>query len=439
MSRPPQISRLVVPDDEVRPSVKTYKVPYLSLAQDDRMSESLPFGSRGGIAVSHYFPTDAEYSVTLFLQRTDLANGHIPRGLDVPSWVDVRLDRERVKLYTVGGLEHVPASSNDAPKEYQGVGDAYDPQLGLEVRFPVQAGPHTVGVTFDRDLWEMEGLGVSRLPLTSTPYSQGRLSDPQFGRVDTGIDRIEIAGPFGSVASSGGGRAGIFICRPTTVDDEEACARRVLERLARLAYRRPVTEADMAPLLKFYHRARADGSFDVGIRTAIERMLVDLNFLFRLQRDPAGAQSGDIYRLSDLDLASRLSFFLWSSIPDDELLDLAEKGELQTPAVLEQQVQRMLADPRAAVFIDSFFGQWLTTRNVASHSPDTKVYPHFDDNLREAFGGRDPAVLRASAASGPSRARVTDGGLHVRERAACPPLQHSGGVWESFSTRGVAR
>ena len=415
-----QISRLVVPDGEVRPSVKTYKMPYLSLAQDDRMSESLPFGSRGGTSVSHYFPVDADYSVTLFLQRTDLANGHIPRGLDALSRIDVRLDRKRVKLYTVGGLEHIAGSSNDAPKAYQfGAGDAYNPDLGLEVRFPVQAGTHTVGVTFDRDLWEMEGLGVSRLPLTSTPYSQGRLSDPQFGRVDTGIDWIEIAGPFGSVAPSGGGRAGIFVCRPTAVDDEEPCARRILERLARLAYRRPVTEADMAPLLKFYRRARADGSFDAGIQTAIERMLVDLNFLFRLERDPAGAQSGDVYRISALDLASRLSFFLWSSIPDDELLDLAEKGELQTPAVLEQQVQRMLADPRAAAFIDSFFGQWLTTRNVTSHSPNTKVYPHFDDSLREAFGEETRQFLEHQLrADRPALELLTADYAFVNERLA---------------------
>ena len=381
-----KISRLVVPQGEVRPSVSSYDLPYLSLGQDERMSESLPFGSRGGISVSHYFPADGEYSVTLFLQMTGLAGGSIPRGLDVPSRVDVRLDRERVKVFTIGGLEKIPGSSNDAPKVYQGVGDGYDPQVGLEARFPAQAGTHVVGVTFDRDLWEMEGLGVSRLPLTSTSYSHGRLTDPKFGRVDTGLDRMDIAGPLGSVVPSERERAGIFLCRPTTVDDEEPCARRTLQRLARLAYRRPVTEADIAPLLKFYRRGRADGSFDTGMGAAIERMLVDVNFLFRLERDPAGAQSGDVYRISDLDLASRLSFFLWSSIPDDELLDVAARGVLHTPRVLEQQVQRMLADPRAAALIESFFGQWLTTRNVESHRPDTKVYPHFDDNLREAFG-----------------------------------------------------
>ena len=386
-----QISRLVVPGGTVRPRVSTYKLPYLSLAQDDRMSESLPFASRGGISVSHDFPADGKYSVKLFLQGIDLSLGgdSIPRGLDVVNRIDVRLDRERVKLFTVGGLQKIPSSSNDAPLSYRGVGDEYDPQTGLEVRFDVRKGTHEVGVAFDRDLWEMEGLGVSQLPLASESNSQGRLTEPPFGRVDAGLDRIEIAGPFTSVVPSdrghGNGTEGIYICRPATVDDEEPCAQRILQRLARLAYRRPVTEVDMAPLLRFYRRGRADSSFDTGLRTAIKRMLVDLNFLFRMEQDPESAQPGETYRISDLELASRLSFFLWSSIPDDELLDVAVSGELHTPDVLEQQVQRMLADPRAAAFIESFFGQWLTTRNVESHRPDPKVFPQFDESLRQAF------------------------------------------------------
>ena len=382
-----KISRLLAGDEQVRPSVTSYTLPYLSLGQDDRMSESLPFGSRGGTAISHYFPADGEYVLTLFLQGNDLTEGYIPRGLDALNRIDVRLDRQRLKVFTVGGLKEIPRSSNDAPEVYQGSGDPYDPKVGLKMRFRASAGARTVGITFNKDRWAMEGPGVSRLPLTSSAFSRGRYTLPDVGRVDAGLDRVEIAGPYGSTrAEEPKGTGRVFLCRPVQVSDEEPCAAQILRALARRAYRRPVTEDDLALLLKFYRQAYAEGGFDAGIRAAIEMMLVDVNFLFRIERDPAGVTSGDVYRISDLEFTSRLSFFLWSSIPDDELLNLAEKGELRAPGVLEQQVRRMLADRRASAFVDSFFGQWLITRNVASHRPDPRVYPQFDDSLRAAFG-----------------------------------------------------
>ena len=381
-----KISRLVAGAEQVRPSVASYTLPYLSLGQSDRMNESLPFGSRGGTAISHHFPADGEYVLTLFLQGNDLTEGYIPRGLDVQNRIDVRLDRRRLKLFTVGELKEIPQSSNDAPQVYQGVGDPYDPAMGLEVRFNASAGAHTVGIAFDKDRWAMEGAGIARLPLTSSAFSRGRYTLPDVGRVDAGLDRVEIAGPYGStLAAESKDIGGVFLCRPEHVSDEEPCAAHILGALARRAYRRPVTEDDLALLLKFYGQGYAEGGFYAGIRAAIEMMLVDVNFLFRIEHDPVGATPEDVYRTSDLAFASRLSFFLWSSIPDDELLDLAEKGELRTPGVLETQVRRMLADERASAFVDSFFGQWLTTRNVASHRPDPRVYPQFDESLRAAF------------------------------------------------------
>ena len=379
-----KISRLVA-GEVTRPSVTTYTLPRLVLGQHDRMSELLLFGSRGGAAISHYFPADGEYSLRLFLQETDLTTGNIPRGLDVVNLIDVRLDRQRINDFTVGGVA-VPVNSNDAPKLYQGVGDAYDPAVGLEVRLRTSAGTHTVGVSFARDMWVQEGLGISRLPLTSVGNSQARATAPERGRIDAGLYRVDIAGPFAVVPAAARLRTGgIFICRPSNPRDEEPCAREIMTTEARRAYRRPVTQDDVAALMNFYRREREVGSFESGLRAAIEAMLVDVDFLFRLERDPVGIQPGTVYRVSDLELASRLSFFLWSSIPDDELLDLASRGELRNPGVLEQQVRRMLADHRAAAFVESFFGQWLTTRNIASHQPDPKAYPQFDENLRAAF------------------------------------------------------
>jgi mono/diheme cytochrome c family protein len=381
-----QISRLAIPDKMTRPSVTTYSLPYLTLGQDDRMSELEPFGSRGGTAVSHYFPVDGEYSLTMFMQRTDLAAGSIPRGLDVVSHVDVRLDRARVKLIGIGGVARIPGSSNDAPDVYRGAGGDYDPQAGLQVRFHAPAGTHAIAITFDRDFYETEGLGITSLPLASTAWSQGRLTSPDVGRIEVGLDRVDIGGPLSITPSAAGPeKSDLFVCRPASAKDEEPCARRILRRLAHRAYRRPVTDAEVSALVSFYRRERMTGNFEAGLRAAIQRMLVDINFLFRLEQDPAGVKAGSAYRVSDLELASRLSFFLWSSIPDEELLGLAEKGTLHTPAVLEQQVRRMLADRRADVLLDDFFGQWLTTRNVLSQRPDPKVFPQFDDNLRSAF------------------------------------------------------
>ena len=263
---------------------------------------------------------------------------------------------------------------------------AEEPQSEFEVRFPVTAGTHTVGITFNRDEWVTEGVGISRLPLTNEAYSQGRVTSLVSGRIDMGIDRVDIMGPFdGAVPGDSVARRRLYVCTPATEREEEPCAREILSAIARRAYRRPVALADVETLLAFYQRGRADGNFDSGIQAALVRMLVDINFLFRMERDPEGAEPGTAYEVSDFELATRLAFFLWSSLPDDELLDLAEAGTLRAPGVLESQVRRMLADPRSSALVESFFGQWLTTRNVSAQRPDPKIFPDFDENLRDAF------------------------------------------------------
>jgi hypothetical protein len=373
-----KISRLVVGDSAMRPTQTTYEVPYLSLGQDDRMSEELPFGSRGGAAFHHYFPLDGEYSIKLKVQRSDLADGAAVRGLNVENHLDLRLDRQRITVFALG-------SAKKETKPY-GVGDGEEVDEGLEVRIPVKAGMHTVGVSFVHDPWDAEGVGLTRLPIANDAYSRGRTTAAGFGRIDMGLDRIEINGPFdGESPIAGAVRKRLFVCEPSSPGEEEPCARKVLATLARRAYRRPVSDAEVATLLDFYRKGRSGGTFNAGIQTALARLLVDINFLFRVERDPAGVKPGTPYRVSDLELASRLSSFLWSSIPDDELLGLASQGKLKDPVVLEQQVRRMLQDPKAKTLPDHFFGQWLTVKNLGNQRPDPKLFPEFDESLRVAF------------------------------------------------------
>ena len=384
-----KLSRLAVEDPTMRAKLTTYGLPYLSLAQDERMNELQPFGSRGGTAIRHYFPLDGEYEVRFTLQRNDLAAGYNVRGLSVPVEIDVRLDRKRVKLFALGGTEKRAMYNPGAEPDY--------PDEGLSVRFHATAGTHVVGIALNQDVWKAEGVGVGRLPLTNNGYSQGRDTTPTYGRIDAGLEKVDITGPFnGKAPERSAVQEKIFVCQPATAAAEEPCARQILSRLGRLAYRRPVSDADSTILMDFYRRGRKeDGSFRAGVQTAIGRLLVDPNFLFRMELDPPEAEPGAIYRVSDLDLASRLSFYLWSSIPDDELLTLAAQGRLKDPQVFEQQVQRMLADERSNTMVDNFFSQWLTTRNVQSAHPDPKVFPEFDESLRAAFIEETKLFLRS--------------------------------------------
>jgi hypothetical protein len=335
------------------------------LRQTDRLGEDFPLGSKGGVAARHYFPVDAEYVFKIRLQR---AWDSVIRGLNVPTQLEVRLDGKRVGQFTLGG--------GKAPsKTFQ-----YDGDDGLQVRVPVKAGLHQVMATMLKtDDAEPEGVGPDRLPLFS------RSSDNANSPI--GIASLWIGGPYNAeVPQDSPSRRLLFVCRPVNPGDEPGCATKILSRLAMRAYRRAATEEDVETLLHFYKQARASGSFDDGIRAALERVLVSPDFLFRIEADPSGPPPGSVYRIPDIELASRLSFFLWGSIPDDTLLDLAVRGKLHEPAVLEEQVRRLLADSRArASLVQNFFSDWLQIRNVWLLNPDGTKFPWFDDNLRSAF------------------------------------------------------
>ena len=391
-----KVSRLAVGDPAMRPAVTTISISGAQL-QNDRMSEDLPFGSRGGTAFRHYFPLDGEYALRIHLHRSVLA-GTI-HGFARREQIDVRVDGERIELFAVGGrLTRAAAAVVDALAGVSGVsrvesGEAAtrltraqavlaDPRTadaGLETRFRVRAGTHVVGVTFRKTNAAPEGLGPADLPVRSVSFSDGNRN------ARMSIDKIDITGPYdATLPDDTPSRERIFVCRPTGAADAEPCARTILAHIARRAYRRPVSDPDIAPLLGFY-RARAEQSFDAGIQYALQRLLVSPEFLFRIQADPVDLPQGVAYRLSDVALASQLSFFLWSSIPDDELLDLAEAGRLSTPAVLEEQVRRMLGDPRAKALVTNFTGQWLHLRNMQAVTPDPHRFPEFNDTLRDAF------------------------------------------------------
>ncbi len=360
--------------------IKTYEVP-LNLIQDDRLSEELPFGSRGGAAFEHNFPVDGEYRITVKLQTNYV---DFVRGYDTPHEIEISLDGERLETFGFGG----DAPGTPAPYSFAGNIRGSDDweefmmvfaEEGFEFEIPVEAGPRIIGATFPREMWETEGILQPRLFGYHLAVTELPDANPSLGS-------ISIEGPL-SVDGPGDtpSRRQIFSCSPASADAEPACAREILGTLARRAYRRPVTESDLAELYEFYETGRREGGFDTGIQFALERVLVSPDFLFRIEQDAADAEAGAVYAISDLELASRLSFFLWSSIPDDELLDLAERGALRESGVLDSQVERMMADPRAGAFIENFVGQWLYLRNLDGHYPLPSGFPEFDENLREAF------------------------------------------------------
>ena len=353
-----RISRLAIGDPATRPGVESYRVSK-SLVQDDRMSEELPFGTRGGLAVRHFFPLDGEYEIAIHLTSRPARTSR--------EQLDIRLDGERVALVPLGE----PDGGRPEAGETQGYGGADGP---VSVRLRVTAGSRLVGAAFVAITSAPEGVTPAYLPVGSISFRQ------------TGVRSVEIAGPY-DVEGVGDSpsRRRIFVCRPGGRQEEPRCARRILRTLARRAFRRPVAADDVQPLLSQFEAGRRAGDFDSGIRRGLERILVDPEFLFRVERDPAHVPPGTAYRLSDLELASRLSFFLWSSIPDDELVALAAAGQLGRPAVLERQVRRMLADDRAASLVENFAAQWLHLRNLRGVTPDVREFPEFDDNLRRAF------------------------------------------------------
>ena len=377
-----KISRLAVGSPTIRPAVQVYTASEFAF-QDVRMGEDFPFGTHGGLAVRHAFPVDGEYTFKLRLQRSGI--GDTIRGLDKEHEIQVRLDHGLVQRFTIGGqypgydpglVTGIPEDDveNQRRNKYRLTADD-----NFEFRMPVKAGTRLVTASFtDR------APAVSELvPLVPTSRRQWVFTDDA---ADPGIATIQISGPYEAATPEiSPSRQRIFVCRPTGPHTTESCAREILGTLARRAYRRPVTDADVDELMRLYGAGSQEGDFDAGIELALEGLLASASFLFRVEHDPVGAAPGAVYRLSDLELASRVSFFLWKSLPDAELLSLAERGELRSPGVLARQVRRLLADPKAVRWMNDFVGQWLTVRNIQTHEPSADLFREFDDNLREAM------------------------------------------------------
>jgi mono/diheme cytochrome c family protein len=361
-----RISALAVGNRTIEPAGDTFRVR--QDASQDVHVEGLPIGTVGGLVVRPFFPLDAEYRFQVKLYRTNTA---VVRGLENEHQLETTVDGQRVLLAAFGGESDFKASMENPTT----AGDAVEKRFDL--RLPLKAGSHAVTAAF----------------LAVTAPSTARLEPfvrSSFDTLDPSghphVESLTITGPFNSRgAGDTPSRRKIFVCRPSNRTAEEPCAVRIISTLARRAYRRPVTQADLQPLLRFYRTARHASGFEEGIEVAVQRILTDPEFVFRAERDPEGAAPDSVYRISDLELASRLSFFLWSSIPDDQLLRLASRQRLHVASVLDQQVRRMLNDPKSDALVQNFAGQWLYLRNLKNQVPNSMAFPDFDDNLRQAF------------------------------------------------------
>ena len=372
LSAAQKVSRLAMGAPVRSPVADTFIVPS-DLNQEVHV-EGLPFGTRGGSAVHYNFPVDAEYEIRAELGKS--WNSNRIGGLRKPHDVVFTLDGEPLKVLTVEPVSRRDPSALSADQYSQPDRPA---DADLFVRIPVTAGPHVVGAAF-----VSQGSGV--VERRRQPFLKVHITVGGDQRTQPGVYSVTVTGPFDATGPGDTpSRQRILTCRPNTGVEERACAEEILSTLARRAYRRPATAADLDTLLEFYEEGRAAGDFDAGIEMALRRLLVSPEFLFRIERDPEGAAPNAPYRISDLELASRLSFFLWSSIPDDELLDVAAAGSLREPGVLEGQVRRMLADPRAEALVTNFAAQWLYLRNLPAVSPDFIVFPDFDETLRRAL------------------------------------------------------
>ena len=363
-----KITAAAIGDVQMSPTFFT-SVNSSDLSQNDHI-EGLPIGTRGGMYIEYNFPVDGEYVIksTLFENTVD-----VTRGLEQEHDFEVTFDGERVKLVRFGGFQ------DEEPAYLRPALTASEIYKRFETRLQVEAGPHRVGVAF---LKKSSAVTLNVLQ----PFYREHI-DPISPVGIPALEAVTIEGPFNITGpGSSPSRQQIFTCYPNAETEERACAEEILTTIARKAYRRPLSQQETDTLMGFY-RAEIDkgASFDTSIQTGIAYVLVSPQFLFRFERDPDGVNPGSIYRISDLEMASRLSFFLWSSIPDDELIDLAMAGRLQEPEVLEQQVQRMLEDERSAALGSNFAGQWLYLRNVRSTSPDADLFADFDDNLRTSL------------------------------------------------------
>src|SRR5712671_4866933 len=364
-----KISALAMGDPSIGPAGETFRIR--QDASQDRHIEGLPLGTIGGMVAHTTLPLDGQYLIQVKYFRTNLG---AMRGLEYPHQLEITVDGERVHLGAFGGDEDFKAALENITLA------ADSAETRSEARVAIKAGPHDIGVAF------LQEPGENTIRLQPFLRSSNDTLDPT-GHAH--IDRFTVTGPFkptgpGDTPS----RRKIFLCHPASTAtrmEEEDCAKKIINALDQHAYRGLASKEDSGRLMEFYLKGRSEGSFETGIQMALQRLLTSPKFVFRAERDPRNSVPGVVYPVSDLELASRLSFFIWSSIPDDELLAVARKGELKSATVLEQQVKRMLADPRSRALVDNFAGQWLYLRNLRNQVPNSLEFPDFDDNLRVAL------------------------------------------------------
>jgi len=362
-----KIAALAVGDPDIGPASETFRIR--QDASQDIHLEGMPIGTVGGILAKVTLPLDGDYVFTVRMFRTNLG---VTRGLEYEHQIEYAVDGQRVHTFSMGGDDDFKANLVNMTK----LGDEIDERGHL--RLALKAGPHVVTAAF---LERSAAANPTRLQpfIRSSTDTRDTSGHPHF-------EMFAVTGPF---SATGPGdtpsRRRIFVCRPATRAEEEPCARKIITTLARRAYRGDLTAADTQRLMAFYQSGRQTGNFEKGIQNALQRILASPKFVFHIEAEPADAAVKGIYNISDQELASRLSFFLWSTVPDDELLQLASKGVLHTSGVLEQQVRRMLADPKAEALTTNFASQWLYLRNLKNMQPLSEEYPDFDDNLRQAF------------------------------------------------------
>ena len=418
-----RISRMALGSPENRPAGHVYEVRPTA-RQDARMGENMPFATHGGVAVRHNFPLDGEYVFRLRLKR---GSGGVAGIEEDEHQIELRVDHELIERFTIGGRYRGLLNSGTmvAIDEDDVLGQQVHEYLmhaddDLEARVRIEAGTRTVAAAF-----------TDSLPSAVNSGSP------------VGVDQLEISGPFnGSVPDETPSRRRVLVCRPAATSAaaaDESCAREIIQGLARRAYRRPLTGSDVEPLLDLYRAGRSDGGFEAGIGLALEGVLSSPHFLIRVESDPDGVAPGTVYRLSDVELASRLSFFLWRSIPDDELLDLAAEGRLSEPATLSEQVRRMLGDRRATRFMDDFVEQWLQVRNLRSHEPDRRLFRGFDPTLRDAMVRETKLFFESQVRGGQADSRAAARRLHVPERAPGAALRDRRRLRESPAPRDPGR
>jgi mono/diheme cytochrome c family protein len=368
LSASAKVTALAVGDPNITAVTSTYR-PKPDLSQDKHI-EGLPIGTIGGILIKHNFPLDGEYSIEPKISRSILGVAH---GLEDRHGMEITIDGARVKFVHFGGTEEDTRSHLEATK----TSDEIDARFAIRLRVP--AGPHTVGVAFTR--------ATASVTAESWQQFQRTAIDSNETKGYPHIDKVNVTGPFNATGPGNSpSRRAIFICQPGKGVEEVACARRILNNLAKKAYRRPISDTDMEELLTFYQRGRNNrGTFDQGVEMALRRLISGPEFIFRVESDPNNVEPGKAYRVNDLELASRLSFFLWSTVPDANLMEAALAGKLKDPVALEAQVRRMMADSKAESLVTNFAGQWLTLRNLRGVIPDPDVFPDYDDNLRQAL------------------------------------------------------